>query len=309
MKRILKWSGLGFAGLAALIICFYGIMYMMSEREMNVVYDIRNESLVIPTDAASIATGKRLTITRSCTDCHGNNLAGKVVVDNAALGFVAATNLTRGQGGVGSRYTDADWVRAIRHGVRSDGKPLIIMPSQELYYLSDDDLACLIAYVKQLPAVDNILPEKRIGPLARVLFGIGKLPELLPAAMINHDAARPDAPPVGITPEYGRYLSVGCQGCHRQDLAGGEPLAPGYPVVPSLTSTGHLVKWSESDFITTIRNGTTPEGVHLRSKFMPWPSFAQMTDDELKAIWTYLLTLRSTSNPVTTISSAGKSSE
>lgn len=43
---------------------------------------------------------------------------------------VAATNLTRGRGGVGAAYTDLDWVRSIRHGVLPDSTGAFIMPSE-----------------------------------------------------------------------------------------------------------------------------------------------------------------------------------
>jgi hypothetical protein len=35
------------------------------------------------------------------------------------------------------------------------------MPSQDYYFLSDEDLGAMIAFFKQLPAVDSELPEIR----------------------------------------------------------------------------------------------------------------------------------------------------
>ena len=43
--------------------------------------------------------------------------------------------------------------------------------------------------------------------------------------------------------------------------------------------------------MTAIRRGITPTGKVLNGEFMPWPYFAQMTDDELAAIWLYLESL------------------
>ena len=48
----------------------------------------------------------------------------------SAFGTLAAPNLTRGAGGLGSTFTDTDWVRAIRHGIHRDGTSLLIMPSE-----------------------------------------------------------------------------------------------------------------------------------------------------------------------------------
>ena len=50
------------------------------------------------------------------------------------MGRIYSANLTRGKGGIGSSYTDADYVRAIRHGVGRNGRPLLTMPTDALYY-------------------------------------------------------------------------------------------------------------------------------------------------------------------------------
>ena len=63
-------------------------------------------------------------------------------------------NLTAGAGGVGATNTDEDWVRAIRHGVGHDCRGLAIMPARFFYYLSDEDLGALYAYLKK-SAVDS----------------------------------------------------------------------------------------------------------------------------------------------------------
>ena len=46
--------------------------------------------------------------------------------------------------------------------------------------------------------------------------------------------------------------------------------------------------WTDAQFISTLRTGTTPSGKQLDSEFMPWTTFKNMTDDELGAIWLYL---------------------
>ena len=64
------------------------------------------------------------------------------------LAILSASNLTKGQGGVGASYTDADFVRALRHGVRPDGKSFLIMPANLYAHLSDADVGALIAYIR-----------------------------------------------------------------------------------------------------------------------------------------------------------------
>ena len=206
--------------------------------------------------------------------------------------YVYAANLTAGQGGIGGEYTDADFVRAIRHGVDPDGKPLWVMPAQEFYYLNDHDLGALIAYLKSLSPVDHVMPEHSGGVLGRILFLTGQLP-LMPAELINHTAARPSPVEPGVTVAYGEYLAVGCKGCHSANYGGGPvPGAPpDAPLAANLTPAGELAQWSEEDFVNTIRFGVTPAGDQLNPEWMPWPAIGQMTDDELKAVWLYLQSL------------------
>ena len=68
-------------------------------------------------------------------------------------------NLTSGRCGIGGVFTDEDYVRAIRHEIGKDGEALVIMPAEEYYKISDDDLGAMIAYLKTLPHVDNELEE------------------------------------------------------------------------------------------------------------------------------------------------------
>jgi mono/diheme cytochrome c family protein len=191
---------------------------------------------------------------------------------------------------VGARYTDADWVRAIRHGVRPDGSPLLFMPTANFYHLTDADVAAIIAYLRSLPAVDNQPPASQIYPLGRALMAAGQLS--LPAESLDHRAPRVPAPPAGRTAEYGRYLTTisTCRDCHGANLSGGPIDEPGAPPAPNLTPGGALVGWSEDDFIQTIRTGLRPGGSPLLEP-MPWQIAAQMTDDELGAIFRYLRSL------------------
>ena len=55
-----------------------------------------------------------------------------------------------------------------------------------------------------------------------------------------------------------------------------------------MRQTRRTGKWSEADFINTIRTGVTPEDDELDPKNMYWKRFAKMTDDELGAIWLFL---------------------
>jgi len=286
MNRVFKWISFILGGLVGLVALSLGVVYSITEAQLNKSYDVTVNPIPIPTDSAAIERGKHLATTVGfCTDCHGENLAGQVFDEGLLVGRLSVPNLTRGQGGVGDILTDTDWVRTIRHGLRADGRTLIDMPSNYYYYLSDADLAAIIAYLKTLPPVDNNLPPTSMGPLAR-LFMLQD-PSLLPAQVIDHTGPRPAAPEIAITAEYGQYLANACRVCHGDNLAG----EPGAGAGQNLTPAGNLAHWTETDFIQTLRTGVTPEDRKLDPELMPWDQVGRLSDDELRAIWLYLQSL------------------
>src|SRR5690606_32604677 len=96
-------------------------------------------------------------------------------------------------GGVGGRYTATDFDRAIRHGLRPDGSPLLIMPSAAFHRLSDRDAADLIAYLQQVPPVDHELPATEVRTPGRLMAAF----LLDPAFEVRLERTRADHPPVG----------------------------------------------------------------------------------------------------------------
>lgn len=287
MKRLLKWTGRILGVLLLIIVVAVGVVYAISGSRINKSYDVAVETIPIPDDAAAIAHGEHIAQTRGCTDCHGADMAGGILLDDPALATIYVSNLTSGQGGSGADYSDEDYLLALRHGVGQDGKALWIMPSHESYYLNDSDTGALIAYLKTLSPIDREHGENRAGPLARVMFLAGALP-LLPVELIDHAAPRPAAPEIGITAEYGAYLGVSCAGCHGAELAGGPvPGAPPGTVAPNLTASGELQNWTEEEFTQLLRTGITPTGREMGS-WMPIGSTMHFTDEEISALWLYL---------------------
>jgi len=288
MPKIIKWIGLIFGGFITLVVLAGLGIYLYTNSRINQTYEFELQPVTIPTDEAALAQGEHVAIIRGCTGCHDENLAGKVVID-APPALIVSSNLTRGEGGLPADYRDEDWVRAIRHGIGANKKPLIFMPSHEFYFLSDEDLGALIAYLKNLPSVDHVLPDSAARPLGRMLYLAGEF-NLLPAEKIDHTAPRPVTPKVAVTIEYGANLAIGCIGCHGEKLSGGTiPGVPSdWPEAANLTPAGPLASWSEDDFITTIRRGVDPTGHEINPEYMPWPTIGQMTDDELRALWLYL---------------------
>jgi mono/diheme cytochrome c family protein len=288
LGKILKWIGIVLGGLVGLVILAVVVLYVVATSRLNKNYDIQVEAISVPSDEAALERGQHLVeVVSGCTECHADNLGGKAFFDDPAIGLIYSSNVTSGTGGIGEDYTDTDWIRAMRHGVGPDGKPLMIMPSQNFYHLTDEDLGAMIAYLKSIPAVDNESPEPKLTPMAHIIFALGGLGKM-PAEIIDHTGSRPSAPEMGVTADYGGYLvSVStCRDCHGVELNGGQA-GPNEPFGPNLTRGGNLVGWTEVDFITAMRTGVTPSGRQLYD-FMPWQTYGQMTDEELKAIWLYL---------------------
>lgn len=292
MRKVFKWLGIVLAALIVIVALTALAGYVISERRINKTYTIADEALTLPTDAASLAEGQRLATMRGCSDCHAPDFGGKVFINDPMLGSISTANLTGGEGSATANYTVADWERAIRHGIRPDGRGLLVMPSYEYAGLSDEQVAQMIAYLQTVEPVDRVAVEPRLQPLARALFLLGQLP-LLPAEAVDHSAAHVASVPAEASVRYGAYLSTTCTGCHHPDLAGGPTpgSAPGDPLAANLTPAGNLVNWTLYDFKNTLRNGVTPEGKVLDPAVMPWPIAAQMTDVELEALWLYLQSL------------------
>jgi cytochrome c553 len=285
VPRWLRWTGRIVAGIVLLILLAVAAVYAITSRHINRTYDFPDSPVRGATDSASLARGRHLVETiAKCGECHGADQGGKVLLDAAAMGRLAAPNLTTGQGGLGD-YSDADFERALRHGVGRGGRPLLFMPSEAFTWLGDDDLAAIMGYIRTLPPVDREMPPARVGPVARALFLGGNFP-LLPVTLIDHTANRV-VPPAGATVAYGEYLATigGCRACHGLALAG-----DANPDAPNIT-VGRIGSWTEEDFFRSLRQGTRPDGSAIDPVKMPWVRSGQMTDEEMRAVWMYLRAL------------------
>lgn len=290
VRKILKIIGMVVGSIIILLLAYLTKAYISTVHRGSNRYDVTLQALEIPHDSASLALGARLVKAKACVECHGENLAGKILIDDPGMGLLPTANLTRGKGGRPGDYGAEDWILALKHGLRRDRTPLIFMPSHEFTMLSEKDMGAIIAYCGNLPPVDNILPELHLGPIARILGDLDKL-VLFPAEKIDHTRPLVHEVKAEISVAYGKYLSTPCQGCHRETMKGGDPVAPGFPQVADITSTGNPGKWSDEQFIETLRTGVTPEGKVLNPEEMPWTITKEFTELELRALHLYLKSL------------------
>lgn len=287
----LRWLGKGVIGLLALAVVAIGGLYAQSQWTLTRTgTPPARKAPVVTNDSVQLAKGRKLAVTYGCQDCHTESLAGKIMADDPAFGRLVASNLTSGTGGTLARYDDHGLDAAIRDGVGWDGRKLIIMPSLEYSSMADDDVAAIIANIRQRAPVNRELPKVAMGPVGRGLIAAGVIP--LAYNVIDHKRTTLAQAPTAGTLETGRYLASGCVGCHANDYGGGA--VPGQPSSAkhsaNITPSGNVGKWTREQFITAMRDGKRPDGTVIDS-LMPWKAFGKMSDDELQGIYLYLRTL------------------
>jgi mono/diheme cytochrome c family protein len=230
------------------------------------------------------------------------------------LGFpgrIVAPNITPDpETGIG-QWTDGEKIRAIREGVSRDGRPLFgFMPFRQFAKMSDEDIHSLVTYLNSLPPVRNALPKTVLN------FPVSILARFEPEPVLH--APQPPAPQDRL--RYGEYMAAvaGCLSCHTEldngrlvegkEFAGGHEFAVRQFVVRSANLTPDdetgIGKWSEERFVRKFRDygaltyGTAPRSVQGNFTVMPWFGYAQMKEDDLRAIYAYLRSLKPVYNPV-----------
>lgn len=242
-----------------------------------------------------------------CGHCHAADtenpdgpLSGGMAFSNWRLGTVRASNLTPDPAtGLGA-WSEAEIVMAVRSGVDRHGRVLApVMPYFWFSGMSERDALAVARYLRTLQPVHNVVRQEH-----NLVYAIAEALLLDP-----QDPRQPIAPQRAATAEYGEYLAVHvalCADCHtpRQGLrntpdmerffAGRGDPPDGFPANPrNITpdnSTG-IGMWSEQDFVRALQTGITPDGRELHP-FMPWRQYRRMSEDDLRAIYRYLRTVR-----------------
>jgi mono/diheme cytochrome c family protein len=279
MRRILRWTGVGFGSFAGLALLAATGLYVQSERILDRTYDVPLRPFAAPTDSAAIVEGQRLATMYGCYDgCHGKGFDGGVFWDEPGIAHIVAPNLTR----TARTHTDAELERVIRHGVRKDGRSTFAMPSASFHSLTDADLGAILAFLRSVPPTDGPEAVLRAGPMGRLGLVLGEFPPQV--ADIDHAAARNPNPAARGPEARGRYLAVTlCSECHGLDLRG----IPGDN--PDLVAAA---AYAPEDFERLMRTGVPLGGRDLiLMDDMARQRFVHLTDDELAALHAYLRTL------------------
>src|SRR5690606_38526795 len=145
--------------------------------------------------------------------CHGANGGGRDFVNDGSM-HLRGPDIS--QGGVVSAYTPEDWVRILRHGVKPDGRPAMVMPSEDYNRLTDVDLAALVSFVRSLPPAQGGPGAVKLPLPVQVLYGFGGVQDA--AAKIDHSLPPAQPVPEAADARHGAYVANACIGCHGPGL-------------------------------------------------------------------------------------------
>lgn len=293
LRKILWGIGIGLLIIVVGAVLFVYVEASAFDASIAKVYSVESPSITASNDPQIIARGQHLAESLGgCIGCHGADLGGAPAKSMGPLGSIYPANLTRGQGGIGAQYSDAQLARLIRHGIKADGRSLRFMPAQDLSWWPDDDLVAIVSYVRSRPPVDRMAQPSSVGMIGKVLDRLDMVP-LDIARRIDHSVNHMKTLTPAATREYGAYLARSCASCHGPNLSGGK--IPGAPpdlpipanITPDVTGIKH---YAEADFLRLLATGTKPNGKPL-DPFMPIASLRAMNDVEQRALWAYLSSL------------------
>ena len=259
---------------------------------------------------ARLERGKYIAETAGCFGCHsphdwkargapylpGQDGSGEVMPFDNLPGRIVAPNLTPDPETGAGTWSDDQMARAVREGIGHDGRALFpIMPYQKYRKLSDEDLASIIVYLRSLPPVRNPLPPTAI--IFPVKYLIRSVPEPLMAPVPEPDHSDPV--------KWGQYLltRTACDNCHTAqhegepvkglEYGGGFPLSGPFGHVAAANITpdpSGIGYYDEALFIQVMRTGYVK--ARPLNSIMPFGEFKNFTDEDLKAIFAYLRTLK-----------------
>jgi hypothetical protein len=212
-------------------------------------------------------------------------------------GRIVAPNITPDPETGAGNWTDDQLARAIREGIGHDGRALFpMMPYSFFQKMSDEDLAAIVVYLRSIPPVRHPLPKTEI------IFPVKYLIRAIPEPVTEPVAAPNPRDRV----KWGEYLvrMSWCKECHTpmnkgevvkgMDFAGGFPVEwPGGKSVASANITpdpSGISYYDEDLFIQAIRTGKVR--ARQLSPMMPYMFYRNYNDDDLKAIFAYLRTLK-----------------
>jgi mono/diheme cytochrome c family protein len=328
MKKLFKISGIIFLAVIILLIAGYAFI------SFNYPKVTPATDLKISSTPEMIERGRYLSNSfAGCIDCHSKRdfslLAGPLIPGTEGMGgedfgegagYIPAKNITPDkETGIGD-WTDGEIFRAVTAGIDKKGEPLgPMMPYMFFGKLDKEDVYAIIAYIKTLPPVKNKVPDHKFNFPLNLIF------RTLPAD--PQFGKRPD-PNNSIAT--GEYYSSGCKVCHspmeKGDFISGKLFSGGveFPlpkggIIRSMNITPDketgIGKWTKEQFIERFKNYLKPKSRQISvhegefNSIMPWTFFATAKEEDLGAVYDYLMSQNPVSNKVEKFSLNGIKSE
>jgi hypothetical protein len=276
--------------------------------------DIPVPDITVSSDPEVIERGRYLAMhVAVCMDCHSTRnwdyYSGPIVPgtlgrggerfdeESGLPGVILSKNITPYNLG---DWSDGELFRGITGGLQKNGDALFpLMPYDAYRTMDEDDLLAIMAYIRTLEPIENDIPKHQLNfPLSLIVNSIPREAEL--RRIDRSDALA-----------YGEYVATlaGCTWCHTplnasqqvdtdRLLAGGHEFVMGEYVVrasniSSDKDTG-IGSWTLEKFIAGFRRYQSAEGRMIPmaeggyNTLMPWTMYANMTDEDLDAIFTFL---------------------
>ena len=292
MKRWIKWTLGGLVGVVLLAAAAIVLGTQLAERTRMRRISVPAHALTLRDDAAALERGRYLYLSRGCADCHGANGGGREFVNDGKGLRLAGPNISPGPGSVVTGYRTEDWERTIRHGVKPDGRPVFVMPSEDYNRFTDDDLAALVSHLRKLAPVGGGAAVLELPLPVKVLYGFGAISDA--AKKIDHALPPAQPVPAAVSVEHGAYVANMCIGCHGATLSGGKIPGgpPDWPAAANLTPGEGSVMGRYRDatqFIAMLRSGKRPDGSAI--SVMPFNSLRELNDLDAQALFAYLKTV------------------
>ena len=256
---------------------------------------------------AVVEQGRYLAIAADCAACHtrpggGAPYAGGYAIDSP-LGTIWSSNITSSKTyGIGA-YSERDFERALREGIRKDGTHLYpAMPYTAYAKLSDEDVHALYVYFTQaVAAVDTAPPQTHLPFPFNLRFSMA----LWNATFLDRQRFR-------VNPSHdeqwnrGAYLVEGlehCSSCHtprgllmqeiRNRAYAGGSIGSWY--APNITAdkTSGIGAWSGDELAQYLKTGRVPGKAQAAGGMAEavTHSLSKLHDEDIAAIVSYLRTV------------------
>lgn len=261
-------------------------------------------------DPTLVAKGAELAAIGNCVTCHtsrdGRAFAGGLPL-TTPFGTIYSTNITPDlDTGIG-RWTETDFLRAMREGVDRAGQHLYpAFPYDHFTRVRDEDVAAIYAFIMTREAVRAEVPANRL----KFPAGLRPAIALWKALYLRTGVYQPD-PSKDPRWNRGAYLVEGlahCGACHtprnalgaeqrQEDLAGGE--AEDWHASSLSANSPAPVPWTADQLFDYLRRGREARhGVAAGPMAPVTHSLAGVAEEDVRAIAVYVASQMSTRSPV-----------